>query len=79
MHTGFAVVLLAVAVGVVPDAVAKLGELVETGVNVGVVLASGQGDQSALTGRVDVAVGGFYAAEVLTGDDVAGGATTDTL
>ncbi len=63
--------MLAVAVGVVPDAIAELGKLVESGVNVGVVLAGGQGDRGALTGGVDVAVGRGVSALVLATDDVA--------
>ncbi len=70
-NAGFAAVLLAVAVGVEPHVIAQFGQLIQAGVDVRVVLTGLQGDLSALTGGVHVAVGGVVAAGVLPGDDVA--------
>ena len=72
LHAGFARVLHAVLVGVVPDLVAQLGQLVQAGIHVRVVLTGLQGHRGRLAGGVDVAVGHFIAAQVLAGDFVAG-------
>ena len=70
-HIGLARVLLAVAVGVQPDAVAQSGLAVQPGVHRVVHLAGGQRVAAGLAGAVDVAVGGVVAARVLRRHEVA--------
>ncbi|OEZ98985.1 hypothetical protein DUGA2_55280 [Duganella sp. HH101] len=70
-HAGFAVVLHAVAVAVVPDGVAQRSQAHQAGVGLVVGLARGQRDGGGVAAGIDVAVDGV-AALALDGGRVAG-------